>query len=306
MRAAFLQLDDFLVGQPRLREQVLAGGGAVVAAGDLGPSLRLWSRPDPLARLRDRLREALPAGDGPRLVFAGSGDFHHVTPSLIARALEADPGGPVTVVHLDNHPDWVRYSGGLHCGSWVGAAARTPGVAKVITIGVCSGDVGAGRVREGDLSLVAEDRLALYAYRAPDGAPALEIAGRTWPTIEALGLNAFVARLLGEIATDRVYVTLDKDVLRPDDAATNWDQGRMRADELFAILGAVLAERHLIGADIVGDWSRPAYGGGALAALLKRGEALLDQPWRGPGRAVADAVNQPINLRLLDLFAEQA
>jgi arginase family enzyme len=306
MRAALLQLDDAMDGQPRLRDRAAAAGGETVTAGDLGPALRLWSRPGPLQALMSRVRENLPAGLGPRLVFAGSGDFHHVTPTLLARALETQPGGPVTVLHLDNHPDWVRYANGLHCGSWVGAAARTPGVAKVVTVGVCSGDVGAGRTRQGDLSLIRENRLALYAYRAPDGGGSLSLAGRTWPTIETLGLAAFLARLLAEITTERVYVTLDKDVLRRADAATNWDQGRMGADELFAILRAVLARHRLIGADVVGDWSRPAYGGGGMAALMKRGEALLDQPWRAPDGPRADAVNEAINLRLLDLFAEAA
>lgn len=305
MRAALLHLDDALAGQARLRARALAGGAAVVAANDLGPDLRLWSRMPALVRLGRRLRDGLPSSVGPRLVFAGSGDFHHVTPGLVARALEAAPGGPVTVVHIDNHPDWVRYANGLHCGSWVGAAARTAGVAGVITLGVCSGDVGRGRSHEGDLSLVAEDRLTLYAYRSPDGGPDLTVHGRSWPTIEALGIDAFVELLLRKIGTERVYLTLDKDVLRPADAATNWDQGRMSADELFAILRAVLAHRRVIGADVVGDWSRPAYGGGLVAVALKRAEALLDQPWRAPGPD-GDAVNEALNLRLLDLFAEAA
>jgi hypothetical protein len=306
MRAAVLELDDALGGQPRLRERMAAAGGETVAADDLGPALRLWSRPQPLTRLAARVREALPATLGPRLVFAGSGDFHHVTPTLLARALEARPGGPVTVLHLDNHPDWVRYANGLHCGSWVGAAARTPGVARVLSLGMCSSDLGAARARQGDVSLILEERLALYAYRAPDGGGSLDLAGRSWPTIESLGLDGFLRRLLGEIGTERVYVTLDKDVLRAADAATNWDQGQMDAGELFAILGAVLGRHRLVGADVVGDWSRPAYGGGPVAAWLKRGEALLDQPWRAPDGARADAVNEAINLRLLDLFAEAA
>jgi hypothetical protein len=79
----------------------------------------------------------------------------------------------------------------------------------------------------------------------------------------------------------------------------------MSADELFAILRTVLAHRRVIGADVVGDWSQPAYGGGPAAALLKRAEALLDQPWRGPGPD-ACARNEAANLRLLDLFADAA
>ena len=304
MRAAFLDLDDALARQPRLREQVMATGGSIAAARDLGPALRLWSRPMPLARLQQRLADALPASQGPRLVFAGSGDFHHVSPNLIARAIEATDGGPVTVVHLDNHPDWVRYANGLHCGSWVGAAARTPGVAKVVTVGVCSADVGRGRLREADLSLVTENRLALLAYKAPDGGDRLCVADRSWPTCEGLGLAGFITEVLSQITTENVYLTLDKDVLRAEDAATNWDQGLMSAAQLFAILGAVLERHKLIGADVVGDWSRQAFGGGLVAGLLKHGEAMLDQPWRTP--ANIDSLNEALNLRLAELFAKAA
>lgn len=302
MLPALLHLDDALAGQSCLRGRTLASGGCEVAVSDLGPALRLWSRPAALEAFRLRLRDALPAGAGPRLVFAGSGDFHHLTPCLLARALEVAPGPPVTVVHVDNHPDWVRWERGLHCGSWVGAAARMAGVAKVVTLGVCSRDVARGRSRQGDLDLVSEGRLALFAYRSPGGG-ALEVRGRSWPTIEALGLQAFLARLREEIATEAIYLTLDKDVLRPSDAATNWDQGLMSTGELLAILGVILAEHRLIGADVVGDWSAPTYGGGLAATFLKQAEAILDQPWRSP-TAEALAANEAVNLSLLDLFAE--
>lgn len=305
MQAALLHLDDALAGQSGLRDRTLATGAREVTANDLGPALRLWSRPAALAAIQERVRDTLPAAAGPRLVFAGSGDFHHLTPCLLARAIEIAPGPPITVVHIDNHPDWVRWDGGLHCGSWVGAAARLPGVAKVVTLGVCSSDIGRGRMRAGDLDLISDGRLALFPYRTPGSVGALEIRGRAWPTIEALGLQSFLARLMGEIATEAVYLTLDKDVLRAADAATNWDQGLMSAGELFAILGVVLAERRVIGADVVGDWSAPTYGGGPAAALLKRAEALLDQPWRAPS-AEARAANETVNLRLLDLFEELA
>ena len=303
MQAAFLNLDNALAGQPALRECARQKNARLVEAADLGPAFRLWARPGSLQGLSERLRDHLPTGEGARLVFAGSGDFHHVTPALLARALEVEPG-PVCVVHVDNHPDWVRYGGGVHCGSWVGVAARTAGVAKVITIGVCSPDVGRGRRRAGDLFLVSCHRHVIYAYRSPDGGGLLTIGDESRPTIEAAGLAQFIDQLLADITTSAVYITIDKDALRPADAATNWDQGRMSADELLAIL-ARIAERHrIIGADVVGDWSRPVYGGGLLASAMKRGEAMLDQPWRAP--VDANRVNEAVNLRLLEFFAEAA
>lgn len=304
MRAALLHLDDALVRQPALAAQVAAGGGEAVDLRDLGPALRLWSRPPALERLRARLTRDLPAEVGPRLVFCGSGDFHHITPILLERAIAASGCEAVTVLHFDNHPDWVRYENGAHCGSWVAWAARMDRVAKVVTVGVCSPDIRRPKPERADLELLSEGRLELYAYRDPDGGQTVELAGRSWPTIEAMGEAAFAAFLPGRIATKAVYLTIDKDVLRPNDAATNWDQGRASLAFLRTLLTPLLAERRLIGADVVGDWSRAVYGGGLLAGLLKRGEALIDQPWTQPPPS-ARAANEAVNLELLNLLAEE-
>jgi hypothetical protein len=303
MRPLFLNLDAALEEQPALRDR---GGGLAVEARDLGPALRLWSRPPVLAALAERLRDRAPAGGGPELVFAGSGDFHHVTPLLIERAIAASDAGAVTVVHFDNHPDWVRFENGLHCGSWVGRAARLPGVAKVITVGVCSGDIDRPETKRADLDLVAEQRVELYPYRAPDGGPVLRVGDQSWPSIEAMGEGGFVDFLASRIATPAIYITIDKDVLRSADAVTNWDQGRLSLEALETLVRAVAARARLIGADVVGDWSPPHYGPGPLAALLKRGEAFLDQPRGGIPAGMARRTNEATNLRLLSLFAEVA
>jgi len=297
MRPAILQLDESLARQPALEADVRARGGRVLSARDLGPALRLWSRDATL----DVLKRRLPACGEAEAVFAGSGDFHHVTPILLERAIAAE-GGPVTLIHFDNHPDWVRFARGRHCGSWVGRAARLPGVARVITVGVTSRDIGRAKAREGDLALVAEDRLDLFAWTAPDGGDEVVLEGRAWPTIAAMGEEAFLARLDAAIPTSKVYVTLDKDVLRREDAVTNWDQGQASLEFVLAAIGRIAAARRLIGADVVGDWSKPVYGGGTAASLLKRGEAMLDKPWRHPKPACADQLNEAVNRRLLELF----
>ncbi len=305
MRGAVLHLDAALIRQQRLVEQVAAGGGRTLDARDLGPALRLWSRRSTLDRLRDRLREALPAADGPMAVFTGSGDFHHISPLLLERAIEAAGVPAVTVLHFDNHPDWVQFGRGVHCGSWVGWAARLPKVARVVTVGVCSEDIRRPSPRRADLALVTEDRLELYAYREPDGAEAVRLCGREWPTIETVGEAAFADLLAARIPTPAIYITIDKDVLRADDAATNWDQGRTSLAFLKRLVAPLIAERRLIGADVVGDWSPAVYGGGPVASLLKQGEALLDQPWSRPAPA-SRAANQDVNLDLLDLLTGAA
>lgn len=302
MRAALLHLDEALIRQDALVAQVVMGGGRDLDYRDLGPALRLWSRPQALEQLRARLDRDLPAGDGAVLVFSGSGDFHHITPVLLQRAIAAAGCAAVTVLHFDNHPDWVRFANGAHCGSWVGQAARLAEVTRLITVGVCSSDIRQPNPRRADLDLIAEQRLELYAYQAPDGGPSVELCGRSWPTIAAMGEEAFAAFLPGRIATEAVYITIDKDVLRADDAATNWDQGRTSLAFLKTLLTPLLRRHRLIGADVVGDWSPAVYGGGPVARLMKRGEAWLDQP-RSPPGAPARAANEGVNLELLGLIA---
>ncbi|MFC3070642.1 arginase family protein [Phenylobacterium soli] len=302
MRPAILQLDDSLARQGSLERAVLARGGRVMSARDLGPALRLWTRRGTLGELRGRILDGLPARGEAEVVFAGSGDFHHVTPLLLERAV-AMAGEPVTVLHFDNHPDWVRFAQGLHCGSWVGQAARMDGVDRVVTVGVCSPDIGRRKAHEGDLELIWENKLDVFAWTAPDGRAEVTLEGRSWPTIESLGEAAFLDRLDAAIATRSVYVTLDKDVLRAEDAVTNWDQGRASLEFVAAAVRSVSRGRRIVGADVVGDWSKPDYGLG-LGGLMKRGEAMLDQPWSRPRPDEADRLNEAVNLRLLEVFTE--
>jgi hypothetical protein len=279
MLAVLLHLDEALTDQRRLHEAVRCDRGRVLDYRDLGPAVRLWSWPRAMGRLKRRLSAALPQALGPVLVFSGSGDFHHVTLPLVERAIAAADGTETTVVHFDNHPDWVRFAPGVHCGSWVAHACRLPGVRRVISVGLCSRDIAEPARRAGDLRLLDDGRLEIHPYA--QARVASDLASR--------------------IETDTVYVTIDKDVLRADVAATNWDQGQTTIEELRALIAGAAGGRRLIGADVVGDWSRATYGGGLLVGLLKRAEALLDQPWRAPPPERL-AANEDVNLALLAQF----
>ena len=304
MRVALLHLDDALVAQGDFLEACRCRGAREVDARHLGPQLRLWSRPGPLAELRDLLRRELPVeSDGLDAVFAGSGDFHHVAPMLVERAI-ASAAGPVTLVHFDNHPDWVRFANGLHCGSWVNEAAKIPGIVRTITIGVCSDDLRNPRRKGANLGLIGSGALELYAYCGLDGdaTAGIDLGGTQWPTIAQHGDAAFLDFLDSRISTTAIYVTIDKDVLRPGDAVTNWDQGRMTLGYLLAAIERIASHRQIIGVDVVGDYSRPSYGGGIVTRAFKRGEALWDQPRIAPDRDAARLTNTIANLAILDLI----
>ncbi len=93
----------------------------------------------------------------------GSGDFHHITAFLLHAALENQPD-PVTLIHFDNHPDWVKFDSGTHCGSWVNHALVHPKVEKIITIGVCSHDLRLPEWKGANLTPLAQGLLELYPY----------------------------------------------------------------------------------------------------------------------------------------------
>ncbi len=152
-----------------------------------------------------------------------SGDYHYVSKLLTDRMEES-----FDLVVADHHPDMQPPAFGeiLSCGGWVRSALETnPLLRDVWLVGInpdlrreCGG----------------------FGNR-------VHITDKTEPLDPAA------------VAPGRkVYLSIDKDVLRPEDARTDWDQGTMSADTLLALIRA-LGPR-LAGADICG--ALPASKGG--------------------------------------------
>ncbi|MEO6967281.1 MAG: hypothetical protein ABI132_02335 [Rhodanobacteraceae bacterium] len=269
---------------------------------DLGPALRLWSR----RKTMDIARARITAADDPRpsVTFMGSGDFHHLAALLIERVDE-----PVTVLHIDNHPDWVRLAPRWHCGSWINQVLRLPKVRRVVTAGPCSDDLVNPARKGGNLAALDAGRLALFPWQHAPSRSRRRIAdgpGHEWRD-GALHWRNLAERQSGEAAqailqaipTEAVWITLDKDVLPEDEALTNWNQGRMPLSEVLALIGAVGAAKRVIGADVCGEYSPPVH-----ANLLKRAEARLDQPRHAAIDAARLARNGEVNRALATaLFA---
>jgi arginase family enzyme len=243
----------------------------------------------------------------------GSGDFHHVTALLLDTALELRPVS-TTLVHFDNHPDWVNFEGGMHCGSWINSALLNPKIEKVVTVGVCSSDLRNPERKGANLRWLREGKLELYPYEHPPSRVSAEYGsgasyrqdGRAlyWKSISEVGEENFIDLILSRIGTEAVYFTIDKDVLGADDAVTNWDQGRMRLPYLMALISEIGSRHRVVGADVIGDYSVPSYAGGLKTRLLKQAEIFIDQPRL---RQAADAVrniNSAANHALLEVLAE--
>ncbi|MQB45641.1 arginase [Rhizobium sp. ICMP 5592] len=314
MQLLLLHLDDALELQPDfVRACKLAGAHQYFDKG-AGKAVRLWGKQKALAELGREIAKSTPTlGKDPQLSFMGSGDFHHVTALLLDGALERQPVA-TTLIHFDNHPDWVTFEGGMHCGSWVNSALAHRHIQKVITIGVCSRDLRSPERKGANLHWLGEGKLELYPYEHPpsrvladygSGASYRQDKGALhWKSIAEIGEDNFIDRMLSRIRTEAVYLTIDKDVLAADDAVTNWDQGRMRLPYLLALISEIGSRHRIIGADVIGDYSTPNYAGDLRTKLMKRAEIFIDQPRIRPKPETTRNINSAANHALLEVLAE--
>lgn len=298
MRLRLLDLDGSVVAQDGLREH--AGTAAQVI--DLrreGQSLRLWTSRD---RVRDFARrladEGRPDGKGAEVTFVGSGDYHHLTATLIERL-----DRPVSVVHFDNHPDWGVFPPAYHCGSWVNRALDLAAVKRIVTIGPCSDDVTWPQLKGANLRALRSGRLELYPWRhAPsrvmggaDGGPHHGRQGNLirWRNLADQDWRGIMADMVRRLPTDDVYVTVDKDVLDHAEAVTNWNQGEMPLEVVLAVITSIAESKRIVGVDVCGEFATPRF-----ANPFKKLLSIFDQP-----RPPADpdlSRNAATNLRLLD------
>lgn len=312
MQLYLLHLDEALEAQAEFVRTCLMAGCKEIDVRAQGRKFRLWARQAVVDDLHRSLRLNLAgAKKEPKLCFTGSGDFHHVSSLLIDLALD-EAEEAVTIVHIDNHPDWVHFSDGLHCGSWINRVADHPSVAQVITVGVCSNDLVLPERKGANLDLLERRRLELYPFNHAPSRVNRHLKGGYgfdqrsgylhWRTIGDLGFDRFLDLLMGRIDTEAVYISLDKDVLCPLDAVTNWDQGQMKLAEVLCLVSEIGRSHRIIGADVTGDYSRPRYGGNAWTKLLKRGECFLDQPRNARPDVETITINGAANYALLNVF----
>ena len=294
-----LDLDSSLVSQPALAARIAAGRGRRIGARDLAPRLRIFATRRAMAELGARLDAEQGDGEGCPVIFYGSGDFHHLATLLIERV-----GMPVTVIHFDNHPDWVRFPPTHNCGGWVNCALALPNVVRVITIGPCSDDLSQPERKTANLRAVAEGRLEVHAWRHEPSrvigrygdAAGWAQSGRElhWRELAGQDWEAFLSDLIARLPATALWVTLDKDVLASGEACTNWDQGAMPLDHVLRAIERLAGARLIVGVDICGDWSPPRFTDPLRAAL-----GYFDRPEQDTPSGQALAVNDTTNARLL-------
>lgn len=316
MHLNILHLDDAFAGQADFMAACEARSANQVSAQKIGAEVRLWGRRAAMEKLQGRLKVELKGlkSDQPVVTWMGSGDFHHVT-ALIASCLADARGMPFTIVHIDNHPDWVKFRNGIHCGSWVSYVLKNRIAERVVSVGMTSGDLSCPELKHADLSLIATQRQIIFplhetstfVVRSYGSGRSHRSCGMrlSWKRFGNNEDNSGHFEAAAAVETEAIYVTLDKDALAPADAATNWDQGTLRLDGVLEWLRALMSRHIVLGVDVIGDRSTQMYGGSNFDRLLKRSEALLDQPRLSPGGSDTPKINQAANLKLLAALEDQ-
>lgn len=153
------------------------------------------------------------------------------------------------------------------------------------------------RVRE-PFTLILVDR---HADDADDWGPGFLSCGgwvrqaRRWSWLRGVvhlgrGPLPGAAEVLAALPTPAVYVSVDKDALREDEAGTGWGSGSIALADLLDLLAAIFSRRRPVGMDVCGELSPRLPGCPTVAeqATIARNEqanlALLALWRRAAGR----------------------
>jgi Arginase family len=220
----------------------------------------------------------------------GSGDYRHLTLALLQQHQT-----PLTLVLFDNHAGWKRPSHQYHCATWIYAAARLPQVARIIIVGLENGDLCGKKFQDGDVESYLSKKIILLPYSSVEIAINAQEAMQLQSQLKH-SLKAGVQEILDAISTNNVYVSVDKDCLRAEDAVTNWGQGTLPLETLTTCIKAVGRQHTIIGADTVGDYSPPVF-----SSLFKWIGSFLERPhnaWRSQTSVRANAINSMANVKI--------
>jgi arginase family enzyme len=244
-----------------------------------GPALRFSAPP----RLIEEFYQEI-GGKLPRFLVYGSGDFHHLTALWVRQVAE-----PFVLVSFDNHPDWDVRPPRWGCGGWVNRALELPRVKKVSVWGCGNFECWWPGRLFGNRRAEREGKLEIYRWA--EGRPP---SAQTRPgAILAAQWRENFGQFARALAGSNLYVTIDLDCLRAEDAITNWENGRFTTEDVAWALTQLRASgAKIVGGDICGAFSPPVY-----ARRKQRFAAEMDHP-KLPARDPETATK--LNLRAFE------
>ena len=117
---------------------------------------------------------------------------------------------------------------------------------------------------------------------------------RRWHTISRGAWRAAFQTFADTLDDHRIYVTVDLDSLRAEEAATNWENGLFTAEDVAWAIRELREHGDVVGGDLCGAYSRPHY-----ARHTQRLVAKLDHPKLVPMEAAAAQARNLATLRIL-------
>jgi arginase family enzyme len=251
-----------------------------------GPQLRFSAPP----RLIENFYREHEANLAVPFLLYGSGDFHYLTALRLRRV-----AGPVVLVSFDNHPDWDVRPPKWGCGGWVNRALELAHV-RCVSIWGC-GNFECWWPHQIFGNCRAERAGILEVHPWADDRPAKD-RQRKGAILRDNWRDRF-EQFSKSLANQNLYVTIDLDCLRIEEAVTNWENGRFSIVDLQWALGRLRESCRIIGGDICGAYSPPEY-----ARPKQRFAAEFDHPKiRLPDEEKIRAINLAALEKLWPSFA---
>ncbi|MDY6386141.1 MAG: arginase family protein [Fibrobacter sp.] len=176
----------------------------------------------------------------PGIHFFDNGNYHYMSKLWTDSIRE-----PFDLVVFDHHPDMQppRFEGILSCGGWIKEVLdHNKFVQNVTVIGVADHLV--EEIRE-DLSQAnAAEILDRVTFIRESELTAVSLEGRSPDRVHLTSHST------------PVYISIDKDALNTQEAATNWDQGSLTFEQLAETLQTLAQNRKILGIDICGERAR--------------------------------------------------
>lgn len=176
----------------------------------------------------DRICREIQKYTGNGIHFIDSGNYHYMT-RLWMEKLQV----PFRLLVFDNHTDMQppAFGGLLSCGGWIAASLEELPLLR-------------------EVLLVGPDEAA-YAQVEPDLQQKVRFLSReNLSTMTPEEKESFFKNLDTDLP---LYISVDKDVLCKEDAATTWSQGDMQLSELLNFLEIVLEQQNVVGMDVCGE-----------------------------------------------------
>ena len=173
--------------------------------------------------IRRRIADA-GISDAHGIHFFDNGNYHYMSKIWTDMVQE-----PFSLVVFDHHPDMQepRFGNILSCGGWVKKVLEENKFVQSVTlIGVADHLV--EEIPPHDkVMIIRESEISTHTSHIPH-------LTSSYP----------------------LYISIDKDALSTDYAATNWDQGSLSLEHMKAIIEALAKDNKIIGVDICGERAR--------------------------------------------------